>query len=54
MKVRLIFFFIRSSSLNVLVCLSLELYKCVVSNPVGTTATTATLKVDRMFVEYDK
>jgi len=25
------------------------LYKCVVSNPVGTTATTATLKVDRMF-----
>jgi hypothetical protein len=27
----------------------LGLYKCVVSNPVGTTATTATLKVDRKF-----
>lgn len=26
------------------------LYKCVVSNPVGTTATTATLKVDRTFI----
>ncbi len=39
------FLFIR----NTLV-LSLGLYKCVVSNPVGTTATTATLKVDRMFI----
>lgn len=29
----------------------LGLYKCVVSNPVGTTATTATLKVDRMLFE---
>jgi hypothetical protein len=28
------------------------LYKCVVSNPVGTTATTATLKVDRMYYRF--
>jgi hypothetical protein len=33
--------------MNFIYFVYLGLYKCVVSNPVGTTATTATLKVDR-------
>ena len=36
-----------TNHLSVVYGLSLGLYKCVVSNPVGTTATTASLKVDR-------